>query len=65
MLGPDHPDTLRSRLGLAECLLRQDKIQEGKEVAARVVDGARKVCGAEHPLTKAAEKLHDDLQGKK
>lgn len=64
VLGPEHPDTLRSWFSLAVTLSREGKVAEGKEIAARVVDGARKVWGPDHPLTRAAEKLRDDLQAK-
>ena len=65
LLGPEHPDTLRSYFSLAISLAQQGKIDEAKEFAARVVEGGRKVWGPAHAMTRAAEKLQNDLAAKR
>ena len=50
-LGPEHPDTLRTRLDLANSLYRQGKYAEA-EVEYRAVNKLlEKVLGPEHPTT--------------
>ena len=62
LLGIEHPDTLRGYLSLAVSLTQQGKIDEAKEFAACALQGGRKVWGPSHAITRAAEKLQDDLQ---
>jgi tetratricopeptide (TPR) repeat protein len=64
LLGIEHPDTLRSYFSLAISLARQGKNDEAKQLAARVAEGGRKIWGKSHAITRAAEKLQSDLQGR-
>ena len=64
LFGIEHPETLRSYLSLAFSLARQGKNDEAKQLAARVAEGGRKVWGKSHAITRAAEKLQSDLQGR-
>ena len=61
VLGPEHPDTLRTCFDLARCLRSESKVQEASMLAQRAADGARKVLGPEHPDTKKYEQLSQEL----
>jgi len=63
-LGPEHPDTLESCYSFASGLKRRNKLQEAREFARRVAEGARKVLGPDHPSTRKYEKLLTDLEPK-
>jgi tetratricopeptide (TPR) repeat protein len=65
LLGPEDPDTLRSYFSLAVSLAQQGKIEEAKEFATRVAEAGRRVWGPSQPMTRAAEKLQNDLAAKR
>ena len=64
LMGPTHPDTLESCYDFARGLFKRNKIDEAKLFAQRAVDGARKILGANHPLTQKYEKLIADAVAK-
>lgn len=64
LLGIEHPDTLRGYLSLAVSLAQQGKIDEAKEFAACALQDGRRVWGPSHAITRAAEKLQNDLKKK-
>jgi len=64
LLGIEHPDTLRGYLSLAVSLAQQGKIDEAKEFTACALQGGRRVWGPSHAITRAAEKLQNDLKKK-
>ena len=65
VLGPEHPQTLRTCYDLGLCLKAENKMDEAKEFARRAAEGASKVLGAKHPDTLKYEKLWQELQRKK
>jgi tetratricopeptide (TPR) repeat protein len=64
LLGIEHPDTLRGYLSLAVSLAQQGKIDEAKEFTACALQGGRRIWGPSHAITRAAEKLQNDLEKK-
>ncbi|MBV8215171.1 MAG: hypothetical protein JOZ08_18340 [Verrucomicrobia bacterium] len=64
MLGPEHPDTLRTCFDLARCLRAKSELRGAAPFAQRAADGARKVLGLEHPDTKQYEQLLHELVAK-
>jgi Tetratricopeptide repeat len=61
VLGPEHPDTLRSCFELAIRLRAQSETQEATAFAQRAAEGPRKAFGPEHPDTKKYEQLRQQL----
>jgi len=51
LLGPEHPDTLRSMNILARVLLSQGKHDEARKLIERTLEIRRRVRGPEHPET--------------
>jgi len=51
VLGPEHPDTLRSMGDLAWTLSSQGRWKEAEELAVQVTEARKRVLGAEHPQT--------------
>lgn len=51
VLGPEHPDTLRSRNGLAIALYSQGQYKEAEQMYRQALELQRKVLGSEHPET--------------
>ena len=49
LLGPEHPDTLRSMSSLATTYLDQGRWNEAEQLEIQVVDMSKKLLGAEHP----------------
>ena len=50
VLGPKHPDTLRSRNNLANALQNQGKYSEAEKELRLVLPVEERVLGPEHPL---------------
>ena len=51
VLGPDHPDTLKSMSFLAEVLFREGKYARADSILRRVIDGSEKLFGAQSDET--------------
>jgi hypothetical protein len=51
VLGPEHPDTLMSMIGLASALSRQGKHAKAEQMHRQTLELRRKVLGLEHPDT--------------
>jgi tetratricopeptide (TPR) repeat protein len=51
VLGPQHPDTLRSINNLAQALRDQGKYQMAEEIQRQALELSEKVLGLEHPDT--------------
>jgi hypothetical protein len=55
-LGPDHPDTLRTRSSLASAYYSAGHFDEAINAWEELLPDCRRLLGAEHPLTKRVEK---------
>jgi len=51
VLGPEHPDTLKSMSNLGEVLIRQGRYAEAARLLGETLDIKRRVLGSEHPDT--------------
>jgi len=54
VLGPEHPDTLKSMSNLGEVLIRQGQYAEAARLLGETLDIKRRVLGPDHPSTTAA-----------
>jgi len=59
-IGPDHPDTLTSRSGLANALHDQGKLEQAEAELRAVLETRTRVLGPDHPDTLTS---HNDLAG--
>jgi hypothetical protein len=59
VLGPEHPDTIKSMHALADCLTCMGRAEEATSLYREGLQLAQHVLGAEHPDTKA---LAEDLE---
>ena len=62
VLGPEHPDYSSSCYNLGKCLRMQGKKNQSLVFARRALEGWLKSLGAEHPLTKQAKQLLEELE---
>ena len=51
VLGPDHPDTLKSQVNLAILLARTGKFPEAEALDRQTMDASRRVLGPDDPVT--------------
>jgi non-specific serine/threonine protein kinase/serine/threonine-protein kinase len=64
VLGPEHPDTVRTTYILAETLRQERRYAEAEELARGALEAERRILGADHPGTlTAANILANTLRG--
>jgi hypothetical protein len=64
VLGPEHPETLKTCFNLAVCLRAEGAKQDATDFARRATVAARKVLGPGHPDTKKYEQILQELLAK-
>ncbi|MBA2743731.1 MAG: tetratricopeptide repeat protein [Chthoniobacterales bacterium] len=64
VLGAGHPRAVLTCLGLAQCLAREDKVDEAKTLTSRACETSRGIWGPEGAPTVRAEKLRGDLNAR-
>ena len=54
-LGPNHEDTLDTKITLSNCLKFLDRFREANQVLLEVIEQGKACLGPEHPVVKLAE----------
>ena len=64
VLGPEHPDTLRTVNNLANLYTDQGKFELAEPLFQRALEASERVLGADHPNTTIVRNNYADLQEK-